>query len=569
YASYSRALVANNEVRVTGNGPKYPIYINGSNSCMDVLHNSVYGESKDTTAYGIYLSNSNDSRYSVNVTRNIAVCNGVTSYPLYLSNSNYAPGFGLREWNNLYSKTNVGYAGGARTSVSVLQGITCQDSNTVSIQPSFVRLQDGLELNDYKPFVCPASTLVTTDLNGNPRDVSFTSMGCYGAKMWDGVNLLVDKFTSPAAVTEVTCFGESTPVVFVVRNMGRSAADFASTALRVDVDVTGAVNLHYDTVISTGTMTSARTMDLLFNMPVRVSGTYHIKAKLAYKDDVLSEDDTLSMDYTIHRIQPPYDVNFSTVPAELINVRNAGSVDWAVVHDSAMVSAFGTGRLQFAGAGNPGASASAVFNAVDIQGCINPVLSFWYAHGVSSGIRDVLYVFATTDGGASYTTIGRITPNDTTTGWQQYDIDLSRFANASCLSIVFQAISFGGADQSIDRIRISADADAAITLLPVELGTLTACNNDAVPLRAVIANQTALPFAYSSDTVTAEVTGTTTQSFSYVYNKKLGGYETDTVTLGNMDLRANGNYYVNVYMQSQDDNAQNDTVSDSTLHIWQ
>ncbi len=36
-----------------------------------------------------------------------------------------------------------------------------------------------------------------------------------------------------------------------------------------------------------------------------------------------------------------------------------------------------------------------------------------------------------------------------------------------------------------------------------------------------------------------------------------------------MDLRSNGNYYINVSMQSQDDNAQNDTASDSTILIRQ
>ena len=234
-----------------------------------------------------------------------------------------------------------------------------------------------------------------------------------------------------------------------------------------------------------------------------------------------------------------------------------------------MPSAFGTGRLEFAGAGNPGASASAVFNAVDIQGCVNPMLSFWYAHGVNSGTRDILYVFATTDGGASYTTIGRITPTDTTTGWRQYDIDLSRFANASCLSIVFQAISFGGANQSLDRIRITADADAALTLLPVDFSAFTACENDAVPLKVVVSNITAMPVEYSSDTIRATVTGASNQGFTCVYSKSLVGYESDTITLGGMDLRANGNYYINVSMQSQDDNAQNDTASDSTILIRQ
>jgi hypothetical protein len=36
-----------------------------------------------------------------------------------------------------------------------------------------------------------------------------------------------------------------------------------------------------------------------------------------------------------------------------------------------------------------------------------------------------------------------------------------------------------------------------------------------------------------------------------------------------MDMRANGNYYLNIAMQSQDDNTLNDTVADSTMVVYQ
>ncbi|MBO7623839.1 MAG: hypothetical protein J6S82_00840, partial [Bacteroidales bacterium] len=540
------------------------------------------------TAYGIWtgvefaLFGTNQNNQ---ITRNLIVAEGKTaSYPLYIYDVallhphqprpvQYGINYNKRSYNNLYSSTNVAYAGSAMTTISALQNATKQDSFSVSMLPYFIDTTNDLNLGRFDSLDCPSIPEVPYDINGFLR-TGITSMGAYGVRMHEDVNLQAIAFISPQPVTGVECLPDSVPVALTIRNMGFATAYFDSSALKVSVDVTGATTMHWDTLVTAGMLKHRGQMSFVLGMlPTSAGGRCTLTAILSCAADSVPEDDTLRMSYNASRVELPYDVDFSTEPEEFVNGDHWGGDGWQVVQDTGThplaVPAFGTGRLEFAGFGHSGATANAIFNGVNLKGCLNPKLSFWYAHDATDSKRDLMFVLATTDGGATYTEIGRITAAAATTGWQQYDIDLSRFANASCLSIVFQAISFGGADQSIDRIRISADADAAITLLPVELGTLTACNNDAVPLRAVITNQTALPFAYSSDTVTAEVTGATTQSFSYVYNKQLGGYETDTVTLGNMDLRANGNYYVNVYMQSQDDNALNDTVSDSTLYIWQ
>ena len=580
-------MIVNNDIRVVGAGVSYGIYANVTQTTANFHHNSIWVKSQQT-AYGIWtgvefaLFGTNQNNQ---ITRNLIVAEGKTaSYPLYIYDVallhphqprpvQYGINYNKRSYNNLYSSTNVAYAGSAMTTISALQNATKQDSFSVSMLPYFIDTTNDLNLGRFDSLDCPSIPEVPYDINGFLR-TGITSMGAYGVRMHEDVNLQAIAFISPQPVTGVECLPDSVPVALTIRNMGFATAYFDSSALKVSVDVTGATTMHWDTLVTAGMLKHRGQMSFVLGMlPTSAGGRCTLTAILSCAADSVPEDDTLRMSYNASRVELPYDVDFSTEPEEFVNGDHWGGDGWQVVQDTGThplaVPAFGTGRLEFAGFGHSGATANAIFNGVNLKGCLNPKLSFWYAHDATDSKRDLMFVLATTDGGATYTEIGRITAAAATTGWQQYDIDLSRFANASCLSIVFQAISFGGADQSIDRIRISADADAAITLLPVELGTLTACNNDAVPLRAVITNQTALPFAYSSDTVTAEVTGATTQSFSYVYNKQLGGYETDTVTLGNMDLRANGNYYVNVYMQSQDDNALNDTVSDSTLHIWQ
>ena len=575
YYQQRRGLVINNEVQVSGAKSQYGIFFNAGRSVLKMHHNSVYVNSYADVAYGLYLTPTPNATI-MPITRNLVAAYGKRPYPLYITSNTYSGAtYGLREWNNWYAIDSIAcLAGISCHDIKDLQALTFDnDSNSFRNMPSFKDTTDGLLLKTYDLFACPMTADVSYDINGSPRS-PITAMGAYGYEIFDNVNLEMLEILGPSTASDASCISTHTPVCFVFRNSGVQEARFDSSALKVSLDVTGAITWHWDTLIQSGRLASGR-MDTLTlgSLPTLASGTYHIRVTLSDSADVNAEDDTLSTDYTVRWIEPPYDVNFTTVPAELISVSPSGSIGWKVVSGAgstpAVAPAFGTGRLEFAGAGNPGASANAVFNGVNLKGCLNPTLSFWYAHDADDSKRDLMFVLATTDGGASYTEIGRITAAAAATGWKQYDIDLSRFANEPCLSIVFQAISFGGANQSLDRIRITADADAALTLLPVDFTAFTACENDAVPLKVVVSNITAMPVKYSSDTIRATVTGASNQGFTCVYSKSLVGYESDTITLGSMDLRSNGNYYINVSMQSQDDNAQNDTASDSTILIRQ
>ena len=581
--SYSngRALIANNEIRLFGTNTKYGMYLQNSYSRMDIHYNSIYSQTDNSTSYGVYWYAGTNTTYQTNFTRNMVISSGTTSYPIYLYGSNtttnyYTLAYGLREYNNLYSETsaNVGYVrlgSVTKTSIPDFQAVTTQDSNSISAKPSFIRVANSLELNDYTAFACPSIPEVPTDLNGNPRSNS-SAMGCYGAEMWDGVNLQAVAFLKPVAIADVVCYTDSTPVEIVIRNMGRKTASFDTSALRIDLDVRGAISFHFDTTITSGSLRPTQVDTLyLTTIPTIANGTYNLQLQLTDTSDVLAFDDRLMLSYKANRVELPYDVDFSTTPKEFVNVIRSGNVSWSVEPATSVTpaSVFGTGSLVFAGAGQVGAASEAVFNAVNIQGCLNPKLSFWYAHSSDNTKRDLMHVLVTTNAGASYTEVGRVMVADTFTGWKQYDIDLSRFVNEPCLSIVFQAISYGGSDQALDRVRIMADQDVSIRMLPIDYSAFSACENDQVPLKAVISNLTMQTTPLTKDTIVAEVTGATTQQLSYVFTKVMGGYETDTITFGNIDMRANGNYYIAMRMQSQDDNTANDTVCDSTYYVHQ
>ncbi|MBQ6666688.1 MAG: hypothetical protein IJM65_01075 [Bacteroidales bacterium] len=569
-------VLKNNEVILLGSGSStiYGIYMYNPNQNWEVVNNSVLARGGSSTVYGLYAYNTSTA-YKLTIKNNHFVTYGTsTNYPIYLY-TYYTSSYVNLDYNNYYSLsgTYIGYAGSAISSLSNWQTTTGMDTHSVSTRPQFIDSTIDLQLMDYSSFVCPMASSVPVDINGDKR-TSFTTMGCYGVELYEEVNLQVENFVTPEPIADVVCYADYTTVSVAIKNAGLKKADFTKSPLKVSLDITGAISYHFDTTYTTGGLIFQEADTLvLTTVPTIASGVYHMKITLNDTADKVMEDDTISLVYNASRVELPYDIDFTTVPNEFVNATMAGETEWKVVKGSgsnpAIAPAFGTGRLEFAGASDPGAYAHAIFNAVNIKGCVNPTLSFWFAHSADCTNNDVLTVLVTTDGGANYTELKSILVADTATAWKQYDIDLSAFTQSSCLSVVFRAMSFGGANQSIDRIRITADQDAAISLLPIDISNRTACDNTPVEIKAVITNLSRLNIDMVNDTLTLNVTGAVSYSNKVVYNNRLGSFATDTVTLGQISLDANGAYYFNACMQPFDDKTANDTTSDSSLFIMQ
>ena len=565
-------VLKNNEVILTGKGTnnKYGIYLHMPVQSWELLHNSVFVDGGRGTAYGLYCYNSS-STYKETIKNNLIVTKGTgTNYPIHLD-SYYSNSYVILDYNNYknLSNNNIGYAGTNINSLSSWQLTTGMDAHSVSVRPKFTDSTASLEPNEHIPFICPRLASASTDINGDRR-TAITTMGAYGFEFYEDVNLHVVEFVSPQPIADVICYADYTTVRIAVRNTGIKDADFTKSPLKVSLDITGATSCHFDTIITKGCIKFQQTDTIvLTSVPTFSNGIYNMKVTISNSDDTLPEDDTLSLIYNASRVELPYDIDFSTEPDEFVNVTMFGNTGWEVVKGTGsnptISSVFGTGRLEFAGANNPGSNANAIFNAVNIQNCINPMLSFWYAHSANCTGNDMLIVLATTDGGANYTELKRIKVADTATVWKQYDIDLNAFTKSSCLSIVFRAMSYGGANQSIDRIRITAEKDASFELLPIDLTQRTACDNTPVDIKAVLHNETLMGIALYNDTLTLNVTGAVNYNKKYVYNKKLGGLESDTVTLGQINLSVNGKICLEAYMQSFDDNTANDTTRDSSF----
>ncbi|MBO4282360.1 MAG: hypothetical protein J5873_04125, partial [Bacteroidales bacterium] len=431
--------------------------------------------------------------------------------------------------------------------------------------PLAPKASDTLELGK---FVCQAGAATFMAVIDAKGDIDAKNDTLVKKVSVEALDLKLDAIVSPQEVTGPVCYGSSQPVIITITNNSKRDADFSAAALKIALSVSGAASMNADTAINKGTLAAGKSMNVqLKNLPTVAEGDYSIAVEFGFAYDSDASNNAMKTVYRVSRIGIPYDVDFSSMPKEIVTYTETGRAAWILGNSASPVPAFGTGCLQFAGEKDASSVANATMNGIDIQGFTAPKLSFWYAHAaISKG--DSLIVKATTDGGRSYTVLGRIATLDTANYWKQYDYDLSGFAKESCLSVVFQAVS-GGANQYIDRIRVSARQDASIAILPLQVGTRTACSSDPVEVKAVVTNLTVLDLPLANDTITLNVSGAVQTQEILVYNKTLKGFESDTVTVGKFVPNASGSYYLEVAMQPMDDDASNDIARDSSLFLLQ
>ena len=566
----STAYMNNNEVKIIGNGStQCGIYQNEPNGNWEIHHNSIYvqANSKGANANGMELYNSN-SKCKINASRNLIYADASTSYPLVISSAAYADAtYGVREWNNLYSNSNVAYIGSAVTTIAQLQSLTKQDANSQQTLPTYTNLTNGLQLTNYFPFRSPAIlTMVGKDINNKAR-IKLTPMGCYTIDMYELANLKFKEVISPKTVEDAVCYSSSVPVTVELENSGMKSVGYDTAALKISVDISGAATLHFDTTFQKGGLKGNSSEKItLGSFQTTTDGVYNVKLTIQCKADDTTSDNEANITYKVYRIGLPYDVDFTSAPKEMVTRTVSGDAQWTMFGNGNPAPVYGKGIMMLGSGSNKGSVAHATFNGIHIDGYTQPKLTFWYAHTNGKNQGDSLIVKASTDGGATFTVLGRLATAGNTAGWKEYNYDLSKFATAPCLSIVFEGIT-GGVAQQIDRIRISALQDAAISLLPIDLGNLASCDKNPLDIKAVVTNRTMQPITLTNDTIRMLVTGAINASAQYVYSNTLAGMAADTITVGQFVPYAEGNYYLKIFMQSQDDVAANDTLRDSTLNF--
>ena len=567
-ANYTKrtAYMTNNEVKIIGNGStQCGIYQNEPNGNWEIHHNSIYvqANSKGANANGMELYNSN-SKCKVNVSRNLIYADASICYPLVIGTASCAGAtYGVREWNNLYSKSNVAYIGSAITTIAQLQSLTMQDANSQQTLPTYTNLTNSLQLTSYFPFRSPAIlTIVGKDINNKAR-IKLTPMGCYTIDMYETANLKFKEVISPKVVDDAVCYSSSVPVTVELENSGMKSVSYDTANLKISVDISGAATLHFDTTFQKGGLkgTSSEIITL-GSFQTTTDGVYNVKLTLQCKADDTTSDNESNITYKVYRIGLPYDVDFTSAPKEMVTRTVSGDAQWTMFGNGNPAPVYGKGIMMLGSGSNKGSVAHATFNGIHIDGYTQPKLTFWYAHTNGKNQGDSLIVKVSTDGGATFTVLCRLAAAGNTAGWKEYSYDLSKFATAPCLSIVFEGIT-GGIAQQIDRIRLSALQDAAISMLPVDISKYDACSNNPVAVKAIITNQTKQPLTLTKDTLHLQVGGAVNQQAIYIYNKVLAGEASDTITIGSFVPSADGAYNLQLSMQSQDDVAANDTIRTS------
>lgn len=480
YNTKERGVFANNEIICKTGSGGYGLYTYSSN--LDYIHNSIMTNSG---TYGVYTECAQGSQLWKS--NNIVNYGNVAFYC-------YNPNNLTCMENNFYSPMGINI--NDRTYSRVADIAKVLNDPDVSVQrPQYIDSTVSLEQSAYTGLACKRDAVITEDIFGKARS-SITVRGCYSLPVVEGKNMQMVTVVSPRLNTVVACYPDFSTAEVQIANMGTDTLDFSKDTLVVHMTSDSANVYYVDTVISSGIMLPMSKMNVKLTdfFPTSLTGFYNIKAWVDCKGDMHHEDDTARTIYEVTRVVLPFETYFNVMPQEFAFDSLQGDIQWehAVTSDS-LLPVYGTGMLHFASSKGRASLSRAVIKQVDLQGSSKPKLTFWYAHDNShANARDYMDVLASTDGGRTYTrlmTVYRYDASYTTPGWKLYQYDLSNYINETCLHIAFEAASYGGADQNVDRIQIQVEQDVEVQEFIVE-DTLSACDLDNRKVSLVLNNST-------------------------------------------------------------------------------
>ncbi|MBO4581925.1 MAG: T9SS type A sorting domain-containing protein [Bacteroidales bacterium] len=568
YSSRGDVHVINNEIHMKSTGSNSGMYFYYANS-LYILHNSIYGQATGG-ARGIYVGQSTSYTNMVIRNNNIVITGtSTTAYPMYIATTTYCmPPYMTIDYNNYYHNTNIGYAGGAKTTLSAWQAVTQQDVNSVKVNPSFVDSSVNLALNDATGLMCYREGKVPYDIEGVKREY-LTPMGAYTMHLFTGTDLALTEIVEPTNSTSL-CAPNYVSVKYAVSNAGGMAVDFSVTPLRLTIRIDGADTATVDTLISTGSLDvfATDTFEVTNMLNVGFAGNYYLTAYLSTQNDSIHDNDTLTGMYYTHKIGLPYDEDFDTYNMTDLTVEAlAGANVWHVERGVSgyIDPVFGLGKLAFEGTlGSVGRLSTA---QIELNRTAQPTLEFWYAHDTSNAnLNDQMDVKITFDGGYTHVplmNLKRYNANISAPAWVKYTIDLSPYVDSACAILVFEAQSYGGPGQYLDRIVISSNSNVALTdVMPVGV---SACGLTNKTLGVEVTNMTgqAIDFSSNRTSIVVEISGATNQTLTYnLLSGIVYGLEVDTIAVTNNFDFVPGTYNVKAYISPAIDR----TLDDDTVY---
>ncbi len=208
----TKGLVANNFSSVNG-GINYAYAIRTDySSRFQYIYNSAFASGNsntDTRALNIVSSSNNISLYNNNLQSN--------KYPFYIEGTSVI----ASNYNNMYSTgTTFSYWNGTSyANLNALKAVSQQDSNSVSINPSFVSISDLHTLSTLLAQKGTPIIGISDDIDGTLRNVTAPAVGAHEVQLIPndaGVTFI-------ARPNSIETEGNSIPVKVAVMNFGTNA----------------------------------------------------------------------------------------------------------------------------------------------------------------------------------------------------------------------------------------------------------------------------------------------------------------------------------------------------------
>ncbi|RMG67265.1 MAG: hypothetical protein D6722_13450, partial [Bacteroidetes bacterium] len=371
-----------------------------------------------------------------------------------------------------------------------------------------------------------------------------------------------------------TCLGGAEDIVVLLRNEGASPLDLSADPVTVTVDVTGASTQNFSTTVNTGVIgvldSLAVTVTSVANLATQ--GFHNFTAYASVAGDTLNGNDTtFGFAEALPVVSAPYTEDFETFisgsPGTLQNgwtsTNSTASFGWHVEVDG-VGNSFNTGPIDDhtpggstymfteTSSGVLGDQYSLLSPCIDLTATSGPRLSFWYH--MFGGDMGTLEVFAVVNG--QTTLLWSLSGQQQTAEsdpWLEAQADLAAFAGQT---IQLEWRGTRGAsftsDMAIDDVNIfdppPIDMQALEVLSPTGPGCYGA--NEEIVVRLRNTGSQVLDFSQNALTVSVDVSGASTQSFSApaITSGTLGVFDTlDVIVTTVADLSVGGFHNFTAY----------------------
>ncbi|MCX6258741.1 MAG: GEVED domain-containing protein [Bacteroidia bacterium] len=307
YTSYNQnsSIVAGNKISIANGGDGiYRLNCTGTSSLPGLVYNNFISIGGTVATAGIYHSGSPYQRYyhnSINIYSTFATSYGLFvtgTSPLNIESKNnifYNQGNGyafysgtayngaVSNYNDLYTAgTHFGYWGSNYASFTAWQTATSQDLNSVSIVPFFTSNTDLHTLNGVLNAHATPITLITTDIDGETRDLLTPDIGAD-----EFVPLPHDAYLVSMLSPVSGCGNYTEPVTIKIMNTGTATINPGDVTAYYSINNATPVSETVNTTIlpgqainwsfSTQANVSAVTMDQNYNILAYVSLTGDIQ----------------------------------------------------------------------------------------------------------------------------------------------------------------------------------------------------------------------------------------------------------------------------------------------------